>query len=113
GIAVEVAQTNQGPVPADRAREVGRALDPWLRFDSSGMPSSIPDPLGSGTIPIVLTPFGIEASGGVLVAGSRRADFPTEVDRLLLRVGANQAAILLERRRAEEALRLANARLDL
>ena len=42
---------------------------------------------------------------GILVAGSRRADFPTEVDRLLLGVGANQAAILLERRRADEALR--------
>ena len=32
------------------------------------------------------------ADSGVLVAGSRRADFPTEGDRLLLKVGANQAA---------------------
>jgi two-component system sensor histidine kinase/response regulator len=105
GIAVEVAQTTQGPAPADRAQEVGRALDPWLRLGSSGMPSSIPDPLGSGTIPIVLTRFRMGASRGVLVASSRRADFPTEVDRLLLSFGANQAAILLERWRAEQALR--------
>ena len=91
GIAVEVGQTAQGAAPADRAREVGRALDPWLKLDPSGMPSSIPDPLGSGTIPIVATPIGIGPSGGVLVAGSRRAGFPTEVDRLLLSVGANRS----------------------
>ena len=42
---------------------------------------------------------------GVLVACSPRADFPTEVDRLLLGVAANQVAILLDRRRTEDALR--------
>ena len=48
---------------------------------------------------------------GVLVAGSQRADFPTEIERLLLRVAANQAAIglqearlLSEQRRAAEEL---------
>ena len=42
---------------------------------------------------------------GVLVAGSRQTGFPTEADRLLLTVGANQAAAVLRRQRAEEALR--------
>ena len=105
GIAVEVAHTPQGPAPADRVQEIRRVLDPWLKPDPPGLPSSIRDPLGNGDVPIVLNPFGSGASGGVLVAGSRRADFPTEVDRLLLGVGANQVAILLDRRRAEEALR--------
>jgi PAS domain S-box-containing protein len=113
GIAVEVAHTAHGPAPADRAQEIGRALTPWLGLDSSRTHSSIPDPLGSETTRIVLTPFEIEARGGVLVAGSRQADFPTEVDRLLLGVGANQAAILLEHRRAEEALRESEERLRL
>ena len=54
---------------------------------------------------IICPPFGIEARGGVLVACSPRADFPTEVDRLLLGVAANQVAILLDRRRTEDALR--------
>ena len=105
GIGVEVARTPEGPAPADRVQEIRRVLDPWLKPDPPGLPSSIPDPLGDGAVPIVLNPFGSGESGGVLVAGSRRADFPTEVDRLLLGVGANQAALLLERRRAEEALR--------
>ena len=68
-------------------------LDPWLKPNPAELPSSIPDPLGNGPVPIVLNPFGSGESGGVLVAGSRRADFPTEVDRLLLGVGANQAAL--------------------
>ena len=105
GIGVEVARTPQGPAPADRVQEIRRVLDPWLKPDPPGLPSSIPDPLGDGAVPIVLNPFGSGESGGVLVAGSRRADFPTEVDRLLLGVGANQAALLLEHRWAEEALR--------
>ena len=47
----------------------------------------------------------------VLVAGSQRADFPTEIETLLLRVAANQAAIglqeardITEHKRAEEEL---------
>jgi C4-dicarboxylate-specific signal transduction histidine kinase len=44
----------------------------------------------------------------VLVAGSRRADFPTDIERLLLRVAANQAGIgLQEARRSGEQKRVA------
>jgi two-component system sensor histidine kinase/response regulator len=107
---VEFARTPHGPAPADRVQEIRRALGPWLKPDPAELPSSIPDPLGNGPVPIVLNPFGSGGSGGVLVAGSRRADFPTEVDRLLLGVGANQAALLLERRWAEEALRESEVR---
>ena len=110
GIGVEVARTPQGPAPADRVQEIRRVLDPWLKPDPPGLPSSIPDSLGDGAVPIVLNPFGNGESGGVLVAGSRRADFPTEVERLLLGVGANQAALLLEHRWAEEALRVSERR---
>src|SRR5207244_13431724 len=47
---------------------------------------------------------------GVLVAGSRQSGFPGEEDRLLLTVGANQAAAVLQRQRAEEALRKSEER---
>ena len=110
GVGFEVASTPEGPAPADRVQEIRRALDPWLKPDPPGLPPSIPDPLGHGAVPIVLNPFGSGESGGILVAGSRRADFPTEIDRLLLSVGANQAALLFERRRAEEALRASEHR---
>ena len=105
-IPLEVAHTVRGPAPPAQAEEIGRALDPWLNTnDLSRTPSSIANPLGNGITRIICPPFGIEARGGVLVACSPRADFPTEVDRLLLGVAANQVAILLDRRRAEDALR--------
>src|SRR3954447_14030263 len=105
-IPVEVAHTARGPAPTAQAEEIGRALAPWLNTsDLSMTPSSIANPLGNGMTRIICPPFGIEARGGVLVACSPRADFPTEVDRLLLGVAANQVAILLDRRRTEDALR--------
>jgi len=105
-IPVEVAHTARGPAPTAQAEEIGRALDPWLNTsDLSRTPSSIANPLGNGMTRIICPPFGIEARGGVLVACSPRADFPSEVDRLLLGVAANQVAILLDRRRTEDALR--------
>jgi two-component system, sensor histidine kinase and response regulator len=105
-IPIEVAHTVRGPAPTAQAEEIGRALDPWLNTgDLSRTPTSIANPLGNGMTRIICPPFGIEARGGVLVACSPRADFPTEVDRLLLGVAANQVAILLDRRRTEDALR--------
>src|SRR4029077_11516918 len=47
---------------------------------------------------------------GVLVAGSQQPAFPSEEDRLLLSVGANQAAAVLQRELAEEALRASEQR---
>src|SRR3954453_20063191 len=105
-IPVEVAHTARGPAPTAQAEEIGRALEPWLNTnDLSRTPSSIANPLGSGMTRIICPPFGIEARGGVLVACSPRADFPSEVDRLLLGVAANQVATLLDHRRTEDALR--------
>src|SRR3954451_905039 len=106
GIPVEVAHTAQGPAPTAQAEEIGRALAPCLNTnDLSRTPTSIANPLGNGMTRIICPPFGIEARGGVLVACSPRANFPSEVDRLLLGVAANQVAILLDRRRTEDALR--------
>ena len=54
---------------------------------------------------IVRIPIGWEGEEWVLVAGSQHADFPTDEERLLLSVGANQAAMMLQRKQAEEELR--------
>src|SRR5581483_7459418 len=54
---------------------------------------------------IAVVRFGIGRDQGVLIAGSANNDFPTERDRLLLGVGANQTAIVLQRRQVEEQVR--------
>ena len=65
-------------------------------------PATIPDPFGGGTLHVAVTRFGVSDDHGILVTGSCNPSFPTEQDRLLLGVGANQTAIVVQRRRAEE-----------
>ena len=68
-----------------------------------------------------IAPFrlGLQDEVGVFVAGSQRAGFPTEIEMLLLRVAANQAAMALqearrlsEQRRAAEEIRFQAGLLD-
>src|SRR5207302_359168 len=89
-------------------QQFGQALDRWLTGDQTGSRCVLPDPAGEGEVSITSFPLGLQHNGGVLVAGSRRADFPTEVERLLLRVAANQAGIgLQEAQRSGEQKRIA------
>jgi PAS domain S-box-containing protein len=60
----------------------------------------------------IVIPIGVDAEGGVVAGACDRADFPTEIDQLLLSVAANHAAtafrmarLVDDHRRAEEALR--------
>jgi PAS domain S-box-containing protein len=60
----------------------------------------------------IVIPVGVDAEGGLVAVACDRADFPTEIDQLLLSVAANHAAtafrmarLLHGHRFAEEALR--------
>ena len=105
GQEIEVARTAGRPVTPDQTRDMGRALAPWLDGASADPAPSIPNPAGSGTARLVVVPIGYDRQDGVLVAGSQQTGFPSQEDRLLLSVGANQAAAVLQRQRAEAALR--------
>src|ERR1700736_2994201 len=68
----------------------------------------------------VVIPVGVNAEGGVVAAACDRIDFPTEIDQLLLRLAANQAAtafqsaaLIHERTRVEEELRNARDELEM
>jgi PAS domain S-box-containing protein len=93
---------------AARAEEIGRALHQWLAEEPSKWPRSVRDPVGDDDISILPLGLGLSGQFGVIVAGSRRADFPEDTERLVLSVAANQAVIGLEQARrlsgAEEAL---------
>jgi PAS domain S-box-containing protein len=108
---IEVVRLAQRQHPSVQPQEVGRALDRWLSGDQTASRFVIPNPAGEGEVAIASFSLGLQAEVGVLVAGSRRADFPTDIELLLLRVAANQAAIGLqeakhlgEQRRVAEAL---------
>jgi hypothetical protein len=70
----------------------------------------IPNPAGEGEVAIAPFSLGFQGELGMVVAGSQRADFPTDIERLILRVAANQAVIgLQEARRSGEQKRIAEA----
>ena len=96
----------------------------WLesRLAESGRLSGIeiiPDAAGGDPAHGIVIPVGVNAEGGVVAAACSRADFPTEIDQLLLRLAANHAAtafqsacLIDERTRAEEELRKARDGLE-
>jgi PAS domain S-box-containing protein len=110
GSPIEVVRLAQRQHPCAQPQEVGRALGRWLSGDQTASRFVIPNPAGEGEVAIASFSLGLQDEVGVLVAGSRRADFPTDIELLLLRVAANQAAIgLQEARRSGDQKRVAEA----
>src|SRR3989442_15552454 len=84
---------------APHAQEVGRALAPWLATDAPTSPLLVPNPVGQGKVSIAPLRLGLQDEVGGLVAGAQRPNFPSDVERVLLRVAANQARIGLQKAR--------------
>lgn len=104
-------------VPAEQAtpqpKDIGRALEPWLRLNRPGTVFVVPYPSGEGTLSITYLWLGLEKERGVVAAGSARTDFPNDIETLLLKTAVNQAVVELQRAevvaardRAEESERL-------
>ncbi len=86
--------------------DIKQALDDWLKDDSRASPLLLK--YSAGNVSIVPVRLGFQSELGWIVAASRRADFPTETERLLLNVATNQTAIgLQEARLLSEQKRIA------
>ena len=108
GPPIEVVRLGDHRHSSLQPQQFGQLLDRWLTDDQTTSRCVVPDPVGEGEVSIASFSLGLQHEGGVLVAGSRRGDFPTEVEGLLLRVAANQAGIgLQEARRSGEQKRIA------
>jgi len=70
-----------------------------LGNDPRKWPSRIQNPIGNREISIVLLPLGLRGEIGLVVAGTDRADFRSQTEKLLLSVAVNQAAIGLQEAR--------------
>jgi PAS domain S-box-containing protein len=108
GSPIEVVRLGDHQHSSIQPQQSGQALGRWLTGGQTVSRSVIPVLAGEAEVSIASFSLGLQHDGGVLVAGSRRTDFPTEVERLLLRVAANQAGIgLQEARRSGEQKRIA------
>ncbi|HEX4228519.1 MAG TPA: PAS domain S-box protein [Bryobacteraceae bacterium] len=90
---------------AAQANLTAKLADAGWIFDATGSPLCGPNPAGEGDVSIARFRLGLIEELGVIVAASRRRDFPDVFERLLLNVAANQAAIWLQ-----EARRLSEQR---
>src|SRR5437868_9105123 len=99
GAAIEVIRLGDHRHSSVQPQQFGQVLDHWLSGGHTTSRCVVPNPVGEGEVSIASFSLGLQHEHGRLVAGSRRADFPTEVERLLLRVAANQGGIGLEEAR--------------
>lgn len=95
-LATEVARASAGWLNASDTRETARVLSPWLTLRESHEARVILNPLGAGMARILVVPLGMDGRYGYLATVSQLINFPNDVERLLLGVAANQAAIAVQ-----------------
>jgi len=107
--AVRVVPSNQGMwLP----QEICKAVSQRFGDDPQKWPSGLQAWIGDGGISIMRSPLGLNGRFGVLVAGSKRVDFPCQTESLLLSVAANQVVIGLQEARLLREQRRVSTELD-
>jgi PAS domain S-box-containing protein len=103
---VRVAQSQEQMF---RPRELCTFLNRWLGDDPQKRYLQERSHIGDEEVSLVSWPLGVQREIGVIVAGSRRADFPQDTEALLLSIAANQALTgLQEARLLSEQKRVAD-----
>jgi formate hydrogenlyase transcriptional activator len=97
GSPVEAVRVARRQKMTRQPLEVGLVLEPWLTRNTPTSACVAPNPVGEGEVTIAYFWLGLEKGTGVVAAGSQRADFPTDIETLLLRVAVNQTVIELQR----------------
>ena len=97
--SMEFVRSAQSSRLAAPPREIGEALDASLGDSPLEWPPNARVRIGDHDLSIVSVRLGLQDELGVIVAGSRRPDFPEQTDSLLLGVAVNQAAIGLQEAR--------------
>jgi PAS domain S-box-containing protein len=106
---IEMARISAAWETASRPQEIATILLRWLGGDPQRWPPTVRGRIGDEDISIVPFRLGLHGEAGLLLAASRRADFPEQTERLVLSVAANHATIgLQEAQLLKEQKRLAN-----
>lgn len=94
GLPLEVARLSQRAGSVASAEEFGALLKPWTGAEAQEGPQRLM--VGGHGFAVLPMRLGVLGEIGLLVVGSRRADFPRQTESLLLGVAANQATIGLQ-----------------
>jgi PAS domain S-box-containing protein len=112
--AIDVLRSRRGGTAEPFLAAARSALESLPAQASSNPVATIPGPADGRPLHVSVIPFGLGGDIGRIVAASQRPGFPSEHERLLLGMGANQAAVVLQRHFAAQALKRSESRfLDL
>ncbi|HET7215614.1 MAG TPA: PAS domain S-box protein, partial [Terriglobia bacterium] len=92
----EAVRTARSPAAGVQLEEIRQLFKGWSEDRPQITPQLMQKHFGDGEFSILQFPLGLGGDVGILVAGSQRADFPLQTERLLLSVAANQATIGLQ-----------------
>jgi PAS domain S-box-containing protein len=102
GGLIEMVRHDPLRLVAAEPRAIAQTLNDLFGADPREWPPRARNPFGDGSLSMVPLASGRDHEIGVIVAGSQRDDFPSQVETVLLNVAANQAAIGLASARAYE-----------
>jgi PAS domain S-box-containing protein len=108
---IEIARTNKRAA-GDSLGAIRATLRETLLAPSSEQTLAVANPIGEGTVSVAVAPIGFRGDA-VIIVGSRRSDFPTAAERLLLGIAANEATIALQRWQAETEERIRHTEQEL
>jgi PAS domain S-box-containing protein len=109
---IEMLRASHSRKGTASSQEIGNLLADWFGNEPQKWPVAERTIFGESEISIVPLRLGLQGEAGVIVAGSERAEFPRQTERLLLTVAANQAAIGLHEARLRSQQKLVAAELD-
>ena len=101
GIPIALARFSQPPRSNDLPRKIRAPVDAWLADKASTSPFVIRCGSAEGGLALALVSLGLRTEIGWLLVCSSREDFPTQTERLILGVAANQAVIGLQQARLQ------------
>jgi len=79
--------------------EICELFKPWIGASPRKLPRFVKNPDGDGNFSIVPLPLGLQGEFGLMVAGSKRPEFPEQSEKLVLDIAVNQAVIALQEAR--------------
>jgi PAS domain S-box-containing protein len=96
---VEILRTAQRYAATHNADTIFQALNEQFGDEPHKWPEELRSRLGGQETSLLSLRLGIDGDIGIILAGSVRTDFPSQTERLLLGVAANQAAVGLQQAR--------------
>jgi signal transduction histidine kinase len=96
------------PLRVLSAAELGGVLSPVDDLGESTI-ETMPNPVGGGSVRLLRISSQLDDQRALLIVGSQRADFPSDIESFLCRVAVEQAMLAVQTSRLVAGLKTANA----